>query len=483
MCAVCLLNLHEELRCKPAAWVPVGWIPKLDKDLCTRPKTGFEALPSRTMDLFHQCFRLILAEIYVQGPLNITWPDGISRNSAIYLGGIIGDQQEADRVNCQFGVCHRCHVHSDDFLETTFAPPRTTSAMKKAVLDAAAGEHSNGRAVVTFDANGNRHAGPKVKGYDRVRKIAGAHLVQNAFWLVHGFCSYQMCMRDPMHQIDHGVIVFLLRAILWRYVETLEEAVPALAAGTVVEKLTARLNMVLGKREAVGQVFKGMHDTIMQISKTTRSAFKQLGSRLRKTPKLHSCIRCTDIRHLLLLLPLICHDLFSSEVSEHNAIPGNSYVEDPSREIVMVCIILLKWYHLYRSPDGHGTVDLAEMDRLARFFLEKCKEVFPYKNGIGCWIMGTDKVHFMIHAASEIMKWGSLINCSAETVETTHKTWVKEQGANTNQGPSAAKTMMKNSARKIASMELSQAVAGPGELIFLPYSFSLFLNASLYRSY
>jgi hypothetical protein len=45
-------------------------------------------------------------------------------------------------------------------------------------------------------------------------------------------------------------------------------------------------------------------------------------------------------------------------------------------------------------------------------------------------------------------------------VETNHKTWVKDQGQNTNQGASAAKTMMKNSMRKVASMELTQAMAG-----------------------
>ncbi len=56
------------------------------------------------------------------------------------------------------------------------------------------------------------------------------------------------------------------------------------------------------------------------------------------------------------------------------------------------------------------TQDLAELDRLAILFFEKCKEVFPCVNGVGNWIMGTDKVHFMIHAASEIMKWGSIIN-------------------------------------------------------------------------
>ncbi len=82
---------------------------------------------------------------------------------------------------------------------------------------------------MTWDAVGGHHACTAVKGYDRVRKINGTQLVQNAFWLLHGFCSYQMCMRDPMHQIDHSVIVFVLRAILWRYIETVENAVPALA--------------------------------------------------------------------------------------------------------------------------------------------------------------------------------------------------------------------------------------------------------------
>jgi hypothetical protein len=110
--------------------------------------------------------------------------------------------------------------------------------------------------------------------------------------------------------------------------------------------------------------------------------------------------------------------------------------------------------------EGHDDDDFAELERLARLFFEKCKEVFPYKNGRGDWIMGTDKVHFMIHCVSKTMKWGSIINCSAEVVETTHKTWVKEQGPNTNQGASSNATMVKNSMRKIASMELTQAIAG-----------------------
>jgi hypothetical protein len=412
--------------------------------------------------MFHQCFRILLEELVGQeGLMDIAWGDGINRKCFVRLGGFIGDQQEADRVTCQAGVCHRCHSSRKDFLETKkWARQKTTWEAKTAVLNAAAGAHSNGKPVLEWDGDGRRKAGPGVKGYDRVRKLAGAHLVQNAFWLAQGFCVYQMCMRDPMHQIDHGVIIYLLRAILWRYVESVEKKLQV-PFRTAAQKLTARLNMVLGARTGEnGQTMKGHHDTLISLSKKTRSVFDELGENVRATPKLHSSIRATDIRHLLLLLPLICHDLFTSEVAQHNATVGNEYIEDPSPEIVMVCVTLLKWYHLYRSNNGHDTDDLSLLDRLARQFFEMCKEVFPYKNLKGCWIMGTDKVHFMIHAASEIMKWGSIINCSSEVVEEGHKKWVKEQGNNTNQGDGSAKTMMNNSLQKIASMELTQAIKG-----------------------
>jgi len=384
--------------------------------------------------------------------MDITWGDGITRTSS----------------------------SREDFLETErMARQKTSWEVKTAVLAAAAGAHSRGRPVVEWDAEGRRLPGPSVRSYDRVRKpaFAGAHLVQNAFWLAQGFCACQMLMRDPMHQIDHGVIIYLMRAILWHYVEAVENVLQV-PFKTAAEKLTARLNMILGRRDgANGQAMKGAHDTLIYLSKTTRTAFDELGKDVRTTPKLHSSIRATDIRHLMLLLPLICHDLFRSEVAEHNSTPGNAYIEDPSPAICMVCVVFLKWYHLYRSNDGHDTDDLDLLNRLTRQFFEMCKEVFPYKNARNCWIMGTDKVHFMIHAVSEIMKWGSIINCSAEVVEQGHKTWVKEQGQNTNQGDSSAKTMMSNSQRKISSMELTQAIQGQFIRNFLALHFTLFTLA------
>ena len=116
-CAVSLLNLHEDVRCKPASWVPVGWIPKYDPKLAVgRSTRGMTSHASRKVDLFHQCFRVLLQELVEQeGLMDITWGDGITRTSFVRLGGFIGDQQEADRVACQAGTCHRCHSSREDF--------------------------------------------------------------------------------------------------------------------------------------------------------------------------------------------------------------------------------------------------------------------------------------------------------------------------------------------------------------------------------
>jgi hypothetical protein len=65
--AVSLLNIHEDVRCKPSAWVPVGWIPKYDPKLALgRPTKGMTGHASRKVDLFHQCFRLLLEELVGQ---------------------------------------------------------------------------------------------------------------------------------------------------------------------------------------------------------------------------------------------------------------------------------------------------------------------------------------------------------------------------------------------------------------------------------
>jgi hypothetical protein len=88
--------------------------------------------------------------------------------------------------------------------------------MKAAVLHAAGGGAGNDSVpVVELEDDGkSSRPGPAAKSYERSRAAAGGHLLFNAFWLVSTFCIYQMYMRDSLHQVDHGIIVHVLRGIL-----------------------------------------------------------------------------------------------------------------------------------------------------------------------------------------------------------------------------------------------------------------------------
>jgi hypothetical protein len=58
--------------------------------------------------------------------------------------------------------------------------------------------------------------------YESQRIKACAHLFFNAFWLIPNFCINQMYLRDPMHQIDSGVIISFLKAVLRKFRECVE---------------------------------------------------------------------------------------------------------------------------------------------------------------------------------------------------------------------------------------------------------------------
>jgi len=134
-----------------------------------------------------------------------------------------------------------------DFLSTVHAQARTTTAHRQAVDAEVAGNSTNGRPVVTWHPQTKEMVpGPASRFYESGRKRAGCHLVYNAFWAIQGFCIYQMCMRDPMHQMDKGVIVQLLKAILHLYYEQVESVMGE--AGLAAKKLTTRLSAALGSR-------------------------------------------------------------------------------------------------------------------------------------------------------------------------------------------------------------------------------------------
>jgi hypothetical protein len=211
--------------------------------------------------------------------------------------------------------------------------------------------------------------------------------------------------------------------------------------------------------------FKGQHDTIIVVTKATRSVFQNIrGSKAQRGHPVtswghpHSAIRAVDMRMLLLMLPFITHDLLDGELDDAVDDAGVA-LEDPSLAIIAVLLALLKWYHLYRRF-GHSVSDLLRLDRLGKAFINLCKATFQFKNLIGLGILCCDKMHYIIHCCLEVMRWGSTINSNGEAGENAHKDNIKRPGKNTNQGPGADGSMMRHAQTKEALKLAGQAIDG-----------------------
>ncbi len=97
----------------------------------------------------------------------------------------------------------------------------------------------------------------------------------NAFWLIPHFCINLMYMRDTMHQIDSGVIISFLKAILRKIKECVE--IPLNIAGAAADKLTSRLRTLPGrKKTASGHLLYRAHaclDSLVPVNYAITNIF------------------------------------------------------------------------------------------------------------------------------------------------------------------------------------------------------------------
>jgi hypothetical protein len=105
---------------------------------------------------------------------------------------------------------------------------------------------------------------------------------------------------------------------------------------------------------------------------------------------------------------------------------------------------------------------LLRLDALARKFVSEslCASLLPLRKAGGLVYLCCEKIHSMLHLASEIMLWGSLINCSCEAAETAHKINVTGPGSNVNQRDSALGTLMTHARRKETARLMGSAIQG-----------------------
>ena len=97
----------------------------------------------------------------------LTWADGVQRSSRIFLGGLLGDQQEGDKFTGEHCVYHRCFAARKGYLVSDApAQAKSSKRMRLKVEAAAAGAHLKGardKWVAKWDSDGrNVRPGPGV---------------------------------------------------------------------------------------------------------------------------------------------------------------------------------------------------------------------------------------------------------------------------------------------------------------------------------
>ncbi len=171
-----------------------------------------------------------------------------------------------------------------------------------------------------------------------------------------------MYMRDPMHQIDSGVIISFLKAILRKCRECVE--IPLGIAGAAAKKLTQGLRRLLGKEKIASG--HGAHACLVPVNYATTNVFKQLEDKQKAACNTRSC----DYRHLMLLLPFSLSNLFREEVEEHNSTHPGAAVVDPSEELIGVTNVYLRWNKLFRqTTPGKTAADINLLRTLSHRYI------------------------------------------------------------------------------------------------------------------
>jgi hypothetical protein len=103
---------------------------------------------------------------------------------------------------------------------------------------------------------------------------------------------------------------------------------------------------------------RGKNDVLVPVTPYLAGIFQHL----RKNKKLPPRVRAVDMRHILLLLPFLLDGLLEDVVQEHNQNFPLRPVHDPSKELIEITMLFIRWYMLYRRRfPPKDEVDIKEM--------------------------------------------------------------------------------------------------------------------------
>ncbi len=132
-----------------------------------------------------------------------------------------------------------------------------------------------------------------------------------------------------MHQVDSGVIISFLKAILQKFRECVE--IPFDLAGVAAKKLTNRLCMLLGKEKtASGHLLYGANACLVPDSFLSTMQQPMYSSSCKRRTKQHETRAPVTTAILYCSCRSLLSNLFCEGVDEHNRSHCGASVLDPS---------------------------------------------------------------------------------------------------------------------------------------------------------
>ena len=351
------------------------------------------------------------------------WSDQSEVETHFVRVGHILDKQEGDKMLGDPGVCHTCYCPASHFLTPSSPwPLKQGKAIFRKVVEVAAkyGQYM-GR-----DEEGKRKWLGSQQAYTKARAEAGGvHLVFNPLPSIINQDSHQQMFFDALHGMDKGVLPFTMRASMTMGV-SFEKSIGC--EGLTERRIQQRMQQIAGVvyGHVPGQLFHEKNSLMFPLSKHCQRTLMYIHKHKGET---HCTVRGCDMQLILLVLPFVLYNFFQGEVEEWNQKNPADQKTDPTTFIIPVVTELLDFYQLLRMK-GKDLVEIPEMHHIGCNFLDLSRETFKDftvgKEGQEKHICSSEKMHRIVHCATQAATLGDLVNTDA-MAEIIHRTAVRWQ--------------------------------------------------------
>jgi hypothetical protein len=269
---------------------------------------------------------------------------------------------------------------------------------------------------------------------------------------------------DALHSLDKGVIPFTMRASVTKCISF---EIEIGCKGLTISRIEKRMhNMASAMDGFIPE--QRLHEKISLMFPLSKHCQRTLSHIYKHKGEAHCTVRGCDMQLLLLVLPFVLHNLFQEEVADWNRKhPAAAPKIDPTTAIIPVVTELLDFYQLLRTK-GKDLVEIAAMDKLGINIVNLSRETFKDftvgKAGKEKHISSSEKMHRMVHCATQAAAVGDLVNVEV-MAEIVHRWAVRGPQHLVSRSDATGSGLLKVAERKEGARMLMEAHSGKAQTI------------------